>query len=91
VEVNGEVVATAMGALRDSTPSPSAPVGGDVLVNNISTDARARRQGHARSALHAVLRWCATTGAGHAELMATDAGYSMYETAGFYPVALDST
>ena len=87
VEMNDEVVATAMGAVRDSAPSPAAPAGGDVLVSNICTDARARRQGHARAALDAVLEWCVTTGAGHVELMATDAGYSMYEAAGFRPVA----
>lgn len=83
VESNNEVVATAMGALRDSAPSPSAPGGGDVLVSNICTDERARRRGHATAALEAVLQWSATTGASGAELMATDAGYSIYEAAGF--------
>jgi hypothetical protein len=29
---------------------------------------------------------CAITGAGHAELMTTDSGYSMYEAAGLCPV-----
>ncbi|ANY07943.1 GNAT family N-acetyltransferase [Pseudonocardia sp. HH130630-07] len=86
VEVGGRVVATAMGAVRDSAPAPSAPGGGDVLISNVCTDPGFRRRGHARAAFTAVVEWSATTGAGRAELMATAEGHSLYDAAGFRTV-----
>ncbi len=83
VEVDGQVVATAMGAIRDAAPSPAVPGGCDVLVSNIATLPEARCRGHARAAFEEVMRWAVDTGVDRAELMATDAGRSMYEGAGF--------
>ncbi len=83
VEVDHEVVATAMAAIRDAMPSPSCPAGRDVLITNVCTLPTARRQGFAREAFEAVMRWAGSTGIGRAELMATGDGQAMYESAGF--------
>ncbi len=83
VEVAGTVVACAVGAVRDAAPSPGAPDGGDVLVSNVCTTPPARGRGHGRAAFEAVMAWARTTGAGRAELMATDAGRPLYQQAGF--------
>ncbi|MFP5021590.1 GNAT family N-acetyltransferase [Pseudonocardia phyllosphaerae] len=82
VETGGAVVATAMGILRESAPSPGSSEG-DALIGNVCTDPGARRQGHARAAFDEVVAWAAESGAGRAELMATDEGRGMYEAAGF--------
>ena len=62
VESGGQVCATAMGAVRDTAPSPSNPNGRDVLVSNVCTAPEARRQGHARAALTHVMEWAGETG-----------------------------
>lgn len=85
VEVEGRVVASAMGAIRDSAPSPSCPSGGDILISNVATVPNARRQGHAGAALGAVMDWARSTGVPRAELMATGDGISLYRNAGFVP------
>ncbi len=87
VEHHQQVVATAMGAIRDSVPSPGCPDGGDILISNVSTLPAARRQGHARAAFEAVMGWARSTGIRRAELMATGEGRSMYCAAGFAATA----
>lgn len=82
VEVDGAVVAAAMGILREAPPSPHSP-GGDVLVCNVCTDPGVRGRGHGRAAFDAVFAWSRTVGAGRAELLATEDGRRMYEKAGF--------
>ncbi|CCH79353.1 putative acetyltransferase [Nostocoides japonicum T1-X7] len=83
VEVEGEVVSSALGVVRDSAPSPANPAGRDVLVFNVCTLPHARGHGHARAALATVMEWARGTGAGRAELFATPAGRALYEEAGF--------
>lgn len=79
----GEVVACAVGAIRDAVPSPEVPHGRDVLISNVCTLAAHRGRGFGRQAFDAVMAWARDTGVGRAELMATDAGRAMYERAGF--------
>ena len=83
VQADREVVACAMGAVRDAAPSPEVPDGRDVLVSNVCTLPAHRGRGHGRRAFEAVMRWAASTGIGRAELMATEAGQGMYEQTGF--------
>lgn len=83
VEHAGEVVACAVGAVRDAVPSPEVPQGRDVLISNVCTRAEHRGRGFGRQAFDAVMAWARDTGVGRAELMATDAGRRMYERAGF--------
>ena len=82
VEVDGAVVATALGTLREAPPSPHSTEG-DVLISNVCTDPGARGRGHGRAAFDAVLAWSHTVDAGRAELLATDDGRRMYEESGF--------
>lgn len=83
VEVDGTVVACAVGAVRDAAPSPAAPEGRDVLVNNVSTAPPFRGRGYGRMAFDAVMVWARGLGITRAELMATAVGRGMYERAGF--------
>lgn len=83
VEVDGVVVAVAMGTHRDSAPSPTSPSGGDVLVSNVVVRPEHRRRGHARRALLGVLAWVQELGVGRVELVATGEGRGLYEGAGF--------
>lgn len=84
VEVDGEVVATAMGERRRRAPSPGAPTGVEVLVSNVSTLERARGRGYGAAAFAELMRWVREeSGADRAELFATGAGQAMYERAGF--------
>lgn len=78
-----KVVACAVGAIRDAAPSPTAPLGGDVLISNVCTDVAHRGRGHGRAVFEAVMRWARETGASRAELMATSSGRAIYEGADF--------
>lgn len=83
VEVDGEVVSCAVGAIRDAAPSPSVPEGRDVLISNVCTAPAHRGHGHGQAAFDAVMAWARRTGVGRAELMATELGRGMYVSAGF--------
>ncbi len=83
VEVNGKVVACAVGAIRDAAPSPSCPRGRDVLISNVCTLPAFRGRGLGSAAFDAVLTWARGTGVERAELMATPDGKRIYEQAGF--------
>ncbi|WP_446666172.1 GNAT family N-acetyltransferase [Flexivirga sp. B27] len=83
VTENDQVVACAMGFVRDAAPSPTSPSGGDVLISNVCTLPAHRGRGHGSAALEAVLVWARGTGAGRAELVATLEGRPMYERNGF--------
>lgn len=83
VTEDDQVVACAMGFVRDAAPSPTSPSGGDVLISNVCTLPAHRGRGHGSAAFEAVLAWARDQGVGRAELMATRAGRPMYERAGF--------
>ena len=83
VQAGQDVVACAMGAVRDAAPSPEVPDGRDVLVSNVCTFPAHRGHGYGKRAFEAVMRWAVSTGIGRAELMATEAGRGMYEQTGF--------
>lgn len=83
VEVDGRVVASAVGLRRDTLPSPGNAGGGDIHVNNVCTFPAERGRGYAAAALAEVMRWARASGVGRAELMATADGRSLYEREGF--------
>lgn len=87
VEVDGQVVSCASGAIRDAAPSPAVPDGRDILVSNVCTAAEHRGRGYGGAAFRAVLAWARRTGVGRAELMATADGRDLYESAGFQDVS----
>lgn len=88
VEFEGQVVACAVGAVRDAAPSPSVPEGRDVLVSSVCTSVGHRGRGHGSAAFNAVMEWARGLGVGRAELMATADGRSMYQQAGFKETAM---
>lgn len=83
VEADGEVVAAAVGAIRDAAPSPACPTGRDLLISNVCTFPEHRGSGYGRAAFDAVMDWARGTGVERVELMATETGRRMYERAGF--------
>ncbi|WP_223881112.1 GNAT family N-acetyltransferase [Nesterenkonia ebinurensis] len=83
VRTDEEVVAAAVGAIRDAAPSPACPEGRDLLISNVSTFPEHRGLGYGREAFNAVMDWARGTGIERAELMATETGRRMYERAGF--------
>lgn len=83
VDVDGDVVAAAIGAIRDSAPSPTCPAGRDVLISNVCTLPEHRGSGHGSAAFAAVMAWARKAGVDRAELMATDGGRRIYEREGF--------
>ncbi len=84
VEVDGEVVAGAVGHVRTHLPSPGNVSGRIAVVSNVSTFAEHRGRGYGRLAFEAVMDW-ARDGARSetAELFATGMGQAMYAAAGF--------
>ena len=83
VEADGEVVAAAVGGIRDAAPSPACPTGRDVLISNVCTFPERRGSGYGSDAFTAVMEWARGTGVRRIELMATDTGRGIYERAGF--------
>lgn len=83
VEVDGTVVACAVGVVRDAAPLPAAPEGREVLVNNVSTAPPFCGRGYGRMAFDSVMVWARELGIRRAELMATVVGRGMYKRAGF--------
>ncbi|WP_460836098.1 GNAT family N-acetyltransferase [Nocardioides hungaricus] len=84
VEVDGQVVSCAAGAIRDAAPSPAVPDGRDILVSNVSTAPAYRGRGYGRAAFDGVMAWARQAGVRRAELMATAFGRGMYLRAGFH-------
>ena len=84
VEVDGQIVSCASGAIRDAAPSPAVPDGRDILVSNVSTAPAYRGLGYGRAAFDAVMAWARQAGVGRAELMATAFGRGMYVRSGFH-------
>ena len=83
VEVDGEVVASAVGHLRTHLPSPGNLTGRIATISNVSTFSEHRGHGYARMAFLSVLAWARESGAEVAELFATGMGQGLYEAAGF--------
>jgi GNAT superfamily N-acetyltransferase len=83
VEVDGEVVASAVAHLRTHLPSPGNLTGRIATISNVSTFLEHRGHGYARLAFEAALAWARESGAEVAELFATGMGQGLYESAGF--------
>ncbi|MCW2779427.1 MAG: hydrolase [Frankiales bacterium] len=81
---DGGLLASGVGFVEEHLPSPTSLDGRRGHVASMSTDPRARRQGHARQVLEALLRWMREEqGLGRVDLRATPDGQPLYEQAGF--------
>jgi len=84
VEEDGVVVACGVAHVEQHLPSPSQLDGRRGHVSSMSTDPSARRRGHARAVLDALLRWLREDqGLQRVDLRATPSGQPLYEDAGF--------
>jgi GNAT superfamily N-acetyltransferase len=83
-EVDGEVVASAVGEVTALIPGPSTPDGAVGLVSNVATLPAHRGQGLATACTDAVLDWLLTeTGVTRVDLFATPEGARIYGPRGF--------
>lgn len=84
VEVDGLVVAGAVGTVRRSAPSPGDPTGVSGELWNVCTLPGHRGRGHARRVVTALLDWFDTgTAAAAVRLNATADGVALYRSLGF--------
>lgn len=84
VDLDGELVAAALGFLHTSTPSPSSLCCVRGHVSNVVTLPGHQRRGYALSCLEALLTWFREeTNADRVDLVASDDGVALYESLGW--------
>lgn len=78
------IVSSAVGSCDHHAPGPTNLTGLHGHVQNVSTDPRSRRRGHARACLEALLTWFRTeTPVRVVNLNATARGQALYQDLGF--------
>ena len=84
VEEEGEVVACGAAFVEEHLPSPTQLDGRRGHIASMSTDPSARRRGHARRVVQALMAWLTDEhGLSRVDLRATADGQPLYEALGF--------
>ncbi len=83
VEDGGEVVSGGVGWLEEHLPSPFQLDPRRGHIASMSTVPSARRQGHGRAVLRALVEWFSAQGVPRIDLRATPDGQPLYEEFGF--------
>ncbi len=83
IEVDGELVATAIGTLEIGVPNPQCVRGRTVRLANVITRPEHRGQGHGTVLVLDVVAWARSIAADRVDLSATPAGQRIYEKLGF--------
>jgi GNAT superfamily N-acetyltransferase len=83
IDVNGELVATAIGTLEIGVPNPHCVRGRTVRLANVITLPEHRGQGHGTTLVLDVVAWARAIDADRVDLSATPAGQRIYEKLGF--------
>jgi GNAT superfamily N-acetyltransferase len=83
IEMDGEVVATAIGTLEIGVPNPQCVRGRTVRLANVITLPEHRGQGHATMLVLDIVAWARSIAADRVDLSATPAGQGVYEKLGF--------
>jgi GNAT superfamily N-acetyltransferase len=83
VEVDGAIVATAIGTLDLGVPNPECARGRTVRLANVITLAEHRGRGYATAVVLDVLGWARSVDADRVDLSATPEGKRLYEKLGF--------
>ena len=83
IEVDGELVATAIGTLEIGVPSPQCARGRTVRLANVITLPEHRGHGHGTALVLDVVAWARSIAADRVDLSATPAGQRVYERLGF--------
>jgi GNAT superfamily N-acetyltransferase len=87
IEVDGSIVATAIGTLELGVPNPQCPRGRAVRLANVITVPDHRRHGYATSLVNDVIAWARSIDADRVDLSATPSGQHVYNKAGFVPTS----
>lgn len=83
IEVDGDIVATAVGTLELGVPNPQCLRGRTVRIANVITVPDHRRQGHGAMLVLDLVTWARAIGADRVDLSATADGQHLYERLGF--------
>jgi GNAT superfamily N-acetyltransferase len=83
IEVDGELVATAIGTLEIGVPNPYCLRGRTVRLANVITLPMHRGQGYGTTLVLDVVAWARTIDADRVDLSATTAGQRIYARLGF--------
>jgi GNAT superfamily N-acetyltransferase len=83
VEVNGDIVATAVGTLELGVPNPQCRRGRTVRLANLITLPEHRRKGYGTLLVRNVIAWARSIDADRVDLSATPDGQRLYEKIGF--------
>lgn len=83
VDINGAIVATAIGTLELGVPNPHCPRGRAVRLANVVTVPEHRGNGYATLLLRDVIAWADAVDADRVDLSTTPEGQRIYEKAGF--------
>lgn len=83
IEVDGELVATAIGTLEIGVPNPQCVRGRTVRLANVITLPEHRGHGHGTMLVLDVVAWARSIAADRVDLSATPAGQRVYERLGF--------
>jgi GNAT superfamily N-acetyltransferase len=83
IEVDGCIVATAIGTLELGVPNPQCPRGRTVRLANVITLPDHRRNGYGTLLVHDVIDWARSIDADRVDLSATPSGQRVYDKAGF--------
>ncbi|MCX4745865.1 GNAT family N-acetyltransferase [Kitasatospora sp. NBC_01287] len=83
VEVDGAIVATAIGTLELGVPNPQCAKGRTVRLANLITLPEHRGHGHGAALVLDVLSWARSVDADRVDLSATPEGKRLYDKLGF--------
>ena len=87
IEVAGELVAAAVGAVEFHVPNPMSPTGRAVRLVNVITLPEHRGRGYATELISDVIEWARGIAADRIDLSATPDGQRIYQRLGFVATA----
>ncbi|YAL84666.1 GNAT family N-acetyltransferase [Dermacoccaceae bacterium W4C1] len=83
VEVEAQIVATAVGSLEIGVPNPYCPRGRVVRLANLVTAPEHRRQGYGAALVRSVVDWARSIDADRVDLSASEEAVGLYAAHGF--------
>ncbi len=83
IDIDGQIVATAVGTLDLGVPNPQCPRGRTVRLANVITLSEHRGVGYATLLVENVTEWARSIAADRVDLSATPEGRRIYTRAGF--------
>jgi GNAT superfamily N-acetyltransferase len=83
VDIDGQIVATAIGTLELGVPNPQCPQGRTVRLANVATLPGSRGAGYGTRVVNDITEWARSINADRVDLSATPEGQKIYKRAGF--------